>query len=161
MARVVRRNERHIHVTDHGKRAELRRAEAEEVELMAGVGFVSVGGDRETGQAYIRAYPAPLVSAAVPVRWTKNNPCSFETKSLKPNSKKKKIPNDHQAIRNPPDSFSTFHFSFRRSVSDFIMTKNQEQKNMNKFFIKNKKKKKNVGIYEKLTSSTFQFFTTF
>ena len=44
MARVVRRNERDIHVTDHGKRAELRRAETEEVELLAGVGFVSVGG---------------------------------------------------------------------------------------------------------------------
>ena len=42
MARVVRRNERDIHVTDHGKRAELRRAETEEVELLAGVGFVSV-----------------------------------------------------------------------------------------------------------------------
>ena len=31
------------HVTDHGRRAELRRAETEEVELLAGVGFVSVG----------------------------------------------------------------------------------------------------------------------
>ena len=42
MARVVRRKERDIHVTDHDKRAELRRAETEEVELLAGVGFVSV-----------------------------------------------------------------------------------------------------------------------
>ena len=38
---MVRRNERDLHVTDHGKRAELRRAETEEVELLAGVGFVS------------------------------------------------------------------------------------------------------------------------
>ena len=43
MARVVRRNEGDKHVTDHGKRAELRRAETEEVELQAGVGPVSVG----------------------------------------------------------------------------------------------------------------------
>ena len=44
MARVVRRNERDIHETDHDKRAELPRAETEEVELLAAVGFVSVGG---------------------------------------------------------------------------------------------------------------------
>ena len=46
MAREVRQNERDIHVTDHGKRAELWRAETEEVELLAGAGSVSVGGDR-------------------------------------------------------------------------------------------------------------------
>ena len=44
MARVVRRKERDIHLTDHGKRAELRRAETEEVELMVGVGFVTQSG---------------------------------------------------------------------------------------------------------------------
>ena len=43
MARVVRRNERDIHATDHGRRAELWRAESEEVELLAGAGFVSIG----------------------------------------------------------------------------------------------------------------------
>ena len=42
MARVVRRDERDKHVTDSGKRAELRRAGTEEVEIPAGVGFVSV-----------------------------------------------------------------------------------------------------------------------
>ena len=40
---MARRNERDTHVTDHGKRAELQRAETEEVELLAGVGFVSAG----------------------------------------------------------------------------------------------------------------------
>ena len=43
MARVVRQNERDVHVTDHGKRAELPRAETEEVELVADVGCVAVG----------------------------------------------------------------------------------------------------------------------
>ena len=43
MARVVRRNERDTHVTDHGKRAELQRAETEEVELLAGVGLSQSG----------------------------------------------------------------------------------------------------------------------
>ena len=46
MARLVRRNERDTHVTDHGKRAELQRAETEEVELLAGVGL-SVGWEIE------------------------------------------------------------------------------------------------------------------
>ena len=45
VARVVRRNERDIHVTDHGERAELRRAETEEVQLLEGVRCVSVGWD--------------------------------------------------------------------------------------------------------------------
>ena len=42
VARVVRRCERDRHATDRGKRAELWRAETEEVELLAGVGFGSV-----------------------------------------------------------------------------------------------------------------------
>ena len=42
VARMVRRSERDKHVTDRGKRAELRRAETEEVELLTGVGFVPV-----------------------------------------------------------------------------------------------------------------------
>ena len=47
VARVVRRDERDKHVTDRGKRAELRRAETEEVQLLAGVRFVPVWKRRE------------------------------------------------------------------------------------------------------------------
>ena len=36
-------------------------------------GLSQSGRDRQTGQAYICAYPTPLVSAAVPVRWTTKN----------------------------------------------------------------------------------------
>ena len=43
MARVVRRNERNVPVKDLCKRAELPRAETEEVELVAYVGCVSAG----------------------------------------------------------------------------------------------------------------------
>ena len=74
-ARVVRRNERDIHVTDHDKRAELRRAETEVVELLAGVGFVSVverSRDRASKQPSL---PDAARVGAVPV-------CSLDNEKL-------------------------------------------------------------------------------
>ena len=107
VARVMRRNERDIHVTDHGKRAELRRAETEEeVELLAVVGFVSVGrrsrdrasihpclpdAARVGGRSRALDNEKLMFSFSFKIK-IKNSRKNFEleTKSLKPNSKKKK-----------------------------------------------------------------------
>ena len=85
---MVRRNERHILVTDHGKRAELREQRRKKLNSWLVWGLSQSGRDRETGQAYIRGYPTALVSAAVPVRWTTKNSCSLWCSRLKSNKKK-------------------------------------------------------------------------
>ena len=73
MAHVVRRNERDTHVTDHGKRAELQRAETEEVELLAG-GFVSA---RERPRDWASIHPCLPDAARVGGR-----SCSLDNENL-------------------------------------------------------------------------------
>ena len=96
-----------IHVTDHGRRAELQRAETEEIELLAGVGFVSVGREierpskfssvltrrRSCRRPFLRIGQRKTHVFLYVQRYKKKTQYKYfelETKSLKPNSKNRR-----------------------------------------------------------------------